>query len=631
MACWGFSLFVRLVSETIARRRKRLAAKYSKRAGWIALGMMAACWVVSGVCGYIAVDLAEQFSWSGGRGSGVNSATVIGWTAGLFGVFLVIWWVVGDRARGRVRCPWCWYDMSDATRLQCPECGKTAKSAAMFGKTRRARWVVAVAMVLMGGGWYGVVTGPRIAETKEWLAAVPTWVLMAGWEVWPEEWIYYYQSARNGKKIYRSRLSARIDHQWVSDARILRFSRRLYEPMMSSKEARWDPMRLDLLNSYGNVMMMRGGAFRYPPEWIEVPGDPDRLIFLAAMDLIEALNAPDQNTEATLRVTQSTSSTTPFSMAQYWMHRIAREQVQGDSLNSVDSEVVEAIKSTRIAGALSGLSEMVAVEELARALVANASGSVLNSMSIIAEALEGTERFITNDEAFDTLMSLNLDPVLIEPGQRHSMLAFLTRDLPHDQVDRVFDRYSQWIRSDDPGVRKFGLLALRSFQLNRLLDDSTGHGPYDELIEMIQRTALEDTRKIELGIQGRTSIQHFALMVLVNHDTNGALVYPLLSEFIRTTNAEPPSTNRYAYYRSGREDQRDLGLWIEWFGWIVDSPSFEDRYWLAKNLPNKTGTVHDDQLNELGRRLALDENVSVAKMAIGKLKQRNADHLIPSD
>jgi len=631
MACWGFSLFVRLVSETIARRRKRLAAKYSKRAGWIAAGMMIACWVVSFGCGYIAVDLAEQFSWSGDPATGVNSATVIGWTAGLFGVFLVIWWVVGDRARGRMRCPECWYDMSDAAGLQCPECGKTVKDEGVFLKTRRPRWLVLMALFLMGGGWYGVVVGPRVSETGEWLAAVPTWVLMAGWEVWPEEWIYYYQSSPSGKKIYKSRLGARIDHQWVSDARILRFSRRLYRPMMSSMEARWDPKRLDLLNSYGNVMMNRGGAFRYPPEWIEVPGDPDRLMFLTAMDLIEALNAPDQDAEAILRVTESTSSTTPFYMAQYWMHRIAQEQVQGDSFKSVDSEVIEAIKHARLNGVLSGLSEMFSVEELARALAANASGSVLNSMSIIAESLESTERFITNDEAFDTMMSLNLDPKFIEPGQRHSMLAYLTRDLPHDQVNRVFDRYSQWVQSDDPGVRKFGLLALRSFQVNRLLDDSTGHGPYDELIELIQRVALEDTRKIELGNQGRTSIQHFALLVLVNHDSNGELVYPLLSEFIRTTNAEPPSTNRYAYYRAGRVDQRDLGLWIEWFGWIVDSPNSDDRYWLAKNLPNRIGTVHDDQLNELGRRLALDENEHVVRLAVMKLKQRNAGHLIPSD
>ncbi len=631
MACWGFSLFVRLVSETIARRRKRLAAKYSKRAGWIAVGLMVLCWVVSVGCGYIAVDLAEQFSWSGDPLSGVNSATVIGWTAGLFGVFLVIWWVVGDRARGRVRCPGCWYDMSDAVGLLCPECGKTAKCEGVFLKTRRPRWLVLMALFFMGGGWYGVLVGPRVAETGEWLAAVPTWVLMAGWEVWPEEWIYYYQSAPSGKKIYGSRLSARIDHQWVSDARILRFSRRLYKPMMSNNEARWDPMRLELLNSYGNVMMNRGAPFSNPPEWIEAPGDPDPLMFFAAMDLIEALNAPDQNAEATLRVTQSTSSTTPFYMAQFWMNMIAREQAQWNSTMFPNPSVVDAIKNDRLAGALSGLPETVAVEELARALVADASGSVLNSMSIIAEALGGTERFITNDEAFDTLMSLNLDPKLIGPAKRHSMLAWLTRELSVDQLDRVFERCSEWIGSEDPEVRGAGLRALRSFQVNHSFDDTTGYGPYDELIELIQRAALEDTRKIALGNQSRTSIQHLALLVVVNHDSDGALVYPLLSEFIRTTNAEPPSTNRYVYYRAGRVDERDLGLWIEWFGWIVDSSSFEDRYWMAKNLPSKTGTVYDDQLNELGRRLALDENASVAKMAIGKLEQRGAEHLIPSD
>ena len=40
------------------------------------------------------------------------------------GAPLLVWAMFGDRARGRRRCPRCWYDMSGATLLKCPECGR---------------------------------------------------------------------------------------------------------------------------------------------------------------------------------------------------------------------------------------------------------------------------------------------------------------------------------------------------------------------------------------------------------------------------------------------------------------------------------------------------------------------------
>lgn len=44
------------------------------------------------------------------------------------GVVLLGRALLWDRARGRRRCPKCWYDMSGVDSLRCPECGREAMS-----------------------------------------------------------------------------------------------------------------------------------------------------------------------------------------------------------------------------------------------------------------------------------------------------------------------------------------------------------------------------------------------------------------------------------------------------------------------------------------------------------------------
>src|SRR5262245_48531714 len=77
-----------------------------------------------------------------------------------------------DRARGRVRCPKCWYDMSAATTLRCPECGHDARTPKRLLKTRR-RWKLAIlgfVMVLTAGA------GAEQIRENGWITSTPSWV-----------------------------------------------------------------------------------------------------------------------------------------------------------------------------------------------------------------------------------------------------------------------------------------------------------------------------------------------------------------------------------------------------------------------------------------------------------------------
>lgn len=142
----------------------------------------------------VAAGLAPTVLWTRWVGEDFGWPTVSEWAwwsgaglAGLGGVWLVLWAVVGDPARGRRRCPRCWYDMSGVWGvggLVCPECGRDSKSERRLGRTRRRwRWTGAgVGVCVLAAG---MAAGPRIADGT-WQRHVPDLALVIAWPWLPE-------------------------------------------------------------------------------------------------------------------------------------------------------------------------------------------------------------------------------------------------------------------------------------------------------------------------------------------------------------------------------------------------------------------------------------------------------------
>lgn len=97
------------------------------------------------------------------------------------GAVFIVRFVVGDRSRGRPRCPRCWYDMGGGQE-KCPECGRVVRSERDLRRARRPkRWaVVGVGFLVLGGA--SLVT--RQAVVHGAVSLVPDWVLVAGMERW---------------------------------------------------------------------------------------------------------------------------------------------------------------------------------------------------------------------------------------------------------------------------------------------------------------------------------------------------------------------------------------------------------------------------------------------------------------
>jgi len=103
--------------------------------------------------------------------------TALMWLCLAGSLLLFARFIIGDRARGRRRCPKCWYDMSGAAaadgRYTCPECGRIPR--ALSKTRRRKRWAALATLTLLAS--YAVFTTPRVRD-HGWIGAVPTTALV---------------------------------------------------------------------------------------------------------------------------------------------------------------------------------------------------------------------------------------------------------------------------------------------------------------------------------------------------------------------------------------------------------------------------------------------------------------------
>lgn len=117
---------------------------------------------------------------------------LIGGLLGATGAILALWSLFADRARGRKRCPKCWYDMSGAAGdppHTCPECGKVIKRDERLYKTRRRwRWTILSILILIASPISFDI--PRVRRNGL-VKSLPTTVLILaiGWadDDWPIE------------------------------------------------------------------------------------------------------------------------------------------------------------------------------------------------------------------------------------------------------------------------------------------------------------------------------------------------------------------------------------------------------------------------------------------------------------
>lgn len=129
----------------------------------------------------------------------------------LLGLALVYWSLLHDRARGRRRCPKCWYDMSapGPDPLTCPQCGRTAKREKKLFKTRR-RWGWATIALFLFLGVLSLSLTPQVKH-EGWLSIIPRQGLILALFVSDDYndtvWTYINSQRRSDQKLWNMLLA----------------------------------------------------------------------------------------------------------------------------------------------------------------------------------------------------------------------------------------------------------------------------------------------------------------------------------------------------------------------------------------------------------------------------------------
>jgi hypothetical protein len=141
-------------------------------------------WAIVAIVAGLALGLAGTNLWRAWGGWGVSGFAWItpwhtaGFTLAVALLGLAARGLYGDPARGRARCPRCWYDMSGGGPV-CPECGRRIASPARLSRRRRWWRLVSIAALGLVVVVPGLMSVPRV-QRAGWRGLVPTTVLIAG-------------------------------------------------------------------------------------------------------------------------------------------------------------------------------------------------------------------------------------------------------------------------------------------------------------------------------------------------------------------------------------------------------------------------------------------------------------------
>jgi hypothetical protein len=632
MACWSFSLFVRWVSEAVARRRKRLVAQRSARSFWLGLVLMFVCATVALFAAAMAIHLERLYTDSYDRWT--TPVAIIGGSIGLFGVFVLVWAIIGDRPRGRVRCPKCWYDMSDAAGLQCPECGRTAKSARQFKRSQRARWAFVVAIGMFGLSGYGFSVHRRVADT-EWLAAVPSWFLMMGWELLPEEWIVSDNSP------YESTLDQRFDARWddrndqtedawVSSGRARRFGRKLTRGMVKDRDSRWDARQLSLIGSTIEFITYTNFQSEEKRAWTGLPIDADELFMASAEDLIDAFLAEEMSKsqeemlEQWLAADWDWAPSSPYALAKTWLFAEVFEGMP-DEIHARESENYERLVTQLFMDAQSHLQELL-VEQRENIL----STAFTRNLTDLDESLQQVSFQIAKDSGLlDELLDPFLDtaplPEKIDPETRARIIAYAANALSPEGYAGLMRGVQGLVESGDQRDLAHVMTIFDWLEDSRVRGEGSNEELYESVFALALDRAIENHKPMYPDEKYSDSFHEVALEILIEQDVDGDRSYPLvLNELLGDPSNAPDLRASYDPF----DPNTHIKAWVENFAQLADDDDPDIREWLISNLPVELGTEYDELIDQIAAWFLDDPDEDLREMAREKLMGRLAEHLL---
>lgn len=613
LACWAFSLVVRWLSDRHARRVDRLKRQYSSRSRWLAGALVLLCAAGSALAGGSAAYISAQPGVGGMR---LTPLGAIGLGMMCFGSLLIVWGAIGDRSRGRMRCPRCWYDMRDSEGRPCPECGYVARGKNPYNRTRRPRWAFLVALLFLIAGSAGLGLNTKLRD-QGWAGFVPNQILLSNWEKFPESWVHDI-----GIGADQHDLSERIRVGDVSDAERHAFTESLIDEMILDPYARWEERRMSLLAACMRREVGMNYDFdeekRLVPIWVPSEGRLERLYRACIKDLLKYYQRESVPIEEELEIDIMHS----LSMWRGNTHQVTREwllichpdeQLQRlayrRSLNHMQVSYLSAMLGDLPEQFLRFNDDSMYTEpEPQRALEMLGLES---ETGVLRQRVSGLMAWYESN--------LNAENAVILRAISSGLST-----TPEDGLDEPMDLILRWLGDGDLELRKTALRVIAAVYAFDSRSGRTGNSArVEELINAIRAHALQDQRKTMEG-PGTQLVAHQAMGTIGAIDADGLHFFTLLRDMMLDSSSRDTALMHSDIYLYRYGSQQILN-WINTFEPLLTGTHPDVKVWIARQIPRRKGSEHDERLNAMVRVLMEDPDSEVREVAITRAMDRGID------
>jgi hypothetical protein len=589
-ACWAFSLVIRSFSDWMARRKKRLCQTYTKRARRIALILFVLCLLSSAASFYGTYTISDAY---GGYNNPItNPFLVISLSVILFAVLLCVFGAVGDRARGRLRCPRCWYDMQGTVDPRCPECGKEFANPKLLKRARRPKWMFGLAIVFIAPAGIIAYQSEKLNEYGI-EAAIPNIIFTSGWRSLPEKWIL---GTRRSYGDHRS-LLGRIKNRRLRDEPLRRFAEKLADPIADDPLARWNHRRIKLLNEssqrlaftvYQSTPDAQQGSYVTGETWYPSSLDIDRFLLDVSNDVADAIIAVEHDRAETidLIVFDSMWEYNTLSLAEQWF---AYREISEGRITADEYENTTKIQGL-IAPKLDSIAQRFDEEDMIACLFSEEDNIVM--YAFLLGYYSGT---------MDKLIQHYTDAI----NSSQQIQSSVTYRLPYiigyasdETSNRFHNEMLRWAR-DGTAVQRD--VCTRYFvRLNwKIINNDYGHDPDNVIFHEIELELLPDASTPS----GSITVDQIDLASLMDED--GSYLLPIAARVIKENQ---PSVFEDLEFEL---DDVDLGLWVEHIAPVIAQAGPEIILQILDQVPFAQSVEEAQKLNSLLDQLELLENEEI--------------------
>lgn len=249
----------------------------------------------------------------------------------LAGMYFLWRSLLRDPDRRKRRCPKCWYDMSGATGLRCPECGRGYDSEKKLHKRRRKplQALAAIAILFIA---LSVALIPCVMH-RGWIGSIPTTaVIVASW-VYDTDDLSILGEARNrgfaklsGAEKWMLRRTARS---------ILHRQTTIVMPLQTAEDYqrfRLKQHQLKEADSLLRSLRTEGAEIRDVLMDALKHSDPDvRCVALGMIDTLASADRQEQVVSA-VRPLLASAHSTEFQLAAQWLVRVIQDPSDTDAI-----------------------------------------------------------------------------------------------------------------------------------------------------------------------------------------------------------------------------------------------------------------------------------------------------------